>query len=117
MNDLEDACKSYAEAFQVIIHIRRMELQAERVKYYFHEINNHDVRHITIMLNNHNDEYDHCYPILDIRKLVLPNTTAAQTNIAGYCDYCTRIKTANNENKTKSILHLNECRTCFIIIT
>ena len=29
------------------------------------------------------------------------------------CDYCNRIKPNGNESKAKSILHLNECRTCF----
>ena len=57
MNDLEDACTSYSEAFKVIIHIRRVELQGERVKYYFHTNNNLSERHITIMLINHNDEF------------------------------------------------------------
>ena len=67
MNDLEDVCTAYAEAFEVIIHIRRMELQGERVQYYYHSNNNLAERHITIMLNNHNDEYDHCYFMLHIR--------------------------------------------------
>ena len=31
MNDLEDVCTAYSEAFEVIIHTRRMELQGERV--------------------------------------------------------------------------------------
>ena len=35
MNDLEDVCTAYAEAFEVIIHIRRMELQDERVQNIF----------------------------------------------------------------------------------
>jgi hypothetical protein len=40
MNDLDDACTAYSQAFEVVIHIRRMELQGERVQYYFHELNN-----------------------------------------------------------------------------
>ena len=67
MNDLHDVCTAYTEAFNVVIHIRRMELQGERVQYYFHESNNQPERHITIMLNNYNDEYDHCYSMLHIR--------------------------------------------------
>ena len=37
MNDLEDVCTAYSQAFEVIIHIRRMELQGERIQYYCHE--------------------------------------------------------------------------------
>ena len=51
--------------------------------------------------------------MLNIRKWGTPNTTAAVTNVSGYCDYCNRIITNGNESKAKSILHLNECRTCF----
>jgi hypothetical protein len=90
-----------------------MELQGERVQYYFHTYNKQCKRHITIMLNNHNDEYDHCYSMLHIRNRCIPNTTAATTNVSGYCDYCNQIKTNNNESKAKRLLHLNECRTCF----
>jgi hypothetical protein len=39
-NDLEDICTAYSEEFEVVIHIRRMELRGERVQYYFHETNN-----------------------------------------------------------------------------
>jgi hypothetical protein len=99
MNDLEDSCKSYAEVFQVVIHIRRMELQGERVHYYFHEQNNLDERHITIMLTNHNDEYDHCYSLLSILKWCQPITNATPANVAGYFDYRTKIKSSSNESK------------------
>ena len=113
MNDLQDACTAYSEAFEVIIHIRRMELQGERVQYYYHSNNNLAERHITIMLNNHNDEYDHCYSMLHIRNWCIPNTTAARAGLLGYCDYCNRIKTTNNETKCRSLIHLNECRPNF----
>jgi hypothetical protein len=83
MNDLEDACTAYSQAFEVVTHIRRMELQGERVHYYFHQNTNSAERHITIMLTNHNDEYDHCYSFLDIRKFVKSNESADRINIVG----------------------------------
>ena len=113
MNELQDVCTAYTEAFQVVIHIRRMELQGERVQYYFYEKNNQPEKHITIMLNNYNDEYDHCYSMLHIRNWSKSNRSAAGVNVAGYCDYCNRIKTDGNESKAKSVLQLNECRTDF----
>jgi hypothetical protein len=114
MNDLEDVCTAYSQAFEVFIHIRRMELQGERVQYYFHESSNQSERHISIMLNNYNDEYDHCYSILHLRNWCKSNQSASGVNLAGYCVYCsTRIKTASNEIKAKSIFHLNNCRTDF----
>ena len=88
MNDLDDVYTAYSQAFEVIIHIRRMELQGERVQYYFHESNNQSERHITIMLNNYNDEYDHCYSMLHIRNWCKSNQSAGGVNFAGYCDYC-----------------------------
>jgi len=113
MNDLQDVCTAYTEAFEVVIHIRRMELQGKRVQYQFHESNNQSERHVTIMLNDYNDEYDHCYSMLNIRNWCKSNQTAAGINVAGYCDYCNRIKTDNNESKPKIILHLNDCREDF----
>ena len=65
------------------------------------------------MLNNYNDEYDHCYSMLHIRNWSKSNQSSAGVNIAGYCDYCHRIRTDSNENKPRSILHLNECRSDF----
>ena len=113
MNDLQDVCTAYTEAFEVVIHIRRMELQGQRVQYYFHESNNQSERHITIMLNNHNDEYDHCYSMLHVRNWCKSNQSASGVNFAGFCDYCNRIKTDGNECKAKSLLHFNECRADF----
>jgi hypothetical protein len=113
MNELQDVCTAYTEAFQVVIHIRRMELQGERVQYNFHEKNNQPEKHIKIMLNNYNDEYDHCYSMLHIRNWSKSNRSAGGVNVAGYCDYCNRIKSDSNESKAKSLLHLNECRTDF----
>ena len=78
MNDLQDVCTAYTEAFKVVIHIRRMELQGER--------------HITFMLNNYNDEYDHCYSMLNIRNWCKSNQSAGGVNLPGYCDYCNQIK-------------------------
>jgi hypothetical protein len=60
MNDMEEVCNAYCQVFHVIIHICRMELQGHRVHYYCYEQDNAAERHITIMLNKHNDEYDHC---------------------------------------------------------
>ena len=67
------------------------------------------------MLNNHNDEYDHCYSLSNIRTWCQPITTATRANVAGYCDYCTKLKSSSNESKSKSLVHLNECRNSFII--
>ena len=65
------------------------------------------------MLNNYNDEYDHCYSMLHIRNFCKSNQSAQAVNPAGYCDYCNRIKADSNESKSKSLLHLNECRSSF----
>ena len=108
MNNLEEVCNAYCEVFDVIIHIRRMELQGHRVHYYFHQNTNSAERHVTIMLTNHNDEYDHCYSFLDIRKFVKSNESADRVNMAGYCDYCLKVKTSCNESREKAFLHLND---------
>ena len=65
------------------------------------------------MLNNHNDEYDHCYSMLHIRNWCKSNQSAGGVNLPGYCDYCNRIKLDSNETKAKSLLHLNKCRADF----
>jgi hypothetical protein len=62
------------------------------------------------MLNNYNDEFDHCYSMLHIQNWVTPNTTAGRSALLGYCDYCNRIKMNSNEPKPKSLIHLNDCR-------
>ena len=104
---------AYAKVIHVIIHIRRLESQGNRVNYYFHDYTNEAERHITIMINNHNDEYDHCYSLLHIRNFVKSNETCDTVNIPGYCDYCCRVRSSCNESKTKSLLHLNDCRCMF----
>jgi len=100
MNDLENVCTAYSQEFEVIIHIRRMELQGERIQYYFHKQNHQSECHITIMLNNYNDEYDHCYSILHIRNFCKSNQSAQGVNPSGYCDYC-KIESNQIVMKTK----------------
>ena len=115
MNNLEEVCVAYAEVFQVIIHIRRLEIQGNRHQFFYHPSRKTALtaeKHITLMLVDECN-VDHCHSMLDIRKWCQPYQTANRINVTGYCDYCCKVKTQNNRSKAQDLLHMNECRGAF----
>jgi len=115
MNNLEEVCVAYAEVFQVIIHIRRLEIQGNRHQFFYHPTRKTALtaeKHITLMLVDECN-VDHCHSMLDIRKWCQPYQTANRINVTGYCDYCCKVKTQNNRSKAQDLLHMNECRGAF----
>ena len=73
MNNLEEVCEAYAEVFQVIIHIRRLEIQGDRHQFFYHasrKTSHATEQHITLMLVDECN-MDHSYSMLHIRSYTL----------------------------------------------
>ena len=115
MNNLEEVCEAYAEVFQVIIHIRRLEIQGGRHQFFYHpsqKTSHATEKHITLMLVDECN-VDLSYSILNIRKWCQPYQSANHVNLVGYCDYRCKVKTRNNTTKAQGLQHMNECRGTF----
>jgi len=113
--NLEEVGQAYSNVFQVYIHIRRFELRGNESKVYFPINSPLNESHITIMISN-NDEniYAHADAVTHIREFTQNKTTADNSNISGYCDYCQKHATHGNSKKEKDYKHLNLCRQNFI---
>lgn len=108
----EDSLQYYSDIFDVYICVYRMEVPGKRTNIYRPSRHGNDIRKeenskicvVSILLENL-----HATAITSLREFLKTNVSANRSTLYGYCLFCEKNATGNNETIAESKKHYKKC--------
>jgi len=110
--DQVSSIQAYADVFNVVIHVLRVECQLHETEVFVPESKN-ITKHIYVVFGDAEGNYEHCHAVTNRRHMVQHFSSGNCVSRYNYCDFCGQHHTENNQTFEEALEHVNGCMKSF----